>query len=139
MTFFSELRANAWKAGAIAAAVVSMALLAALLLTRASLADVKGERDKANRALGAERQAHAITQKSVDELSAIVVARNQEALRRAAEYEAARVQAAKDAAAADARYAATETRRNMLERLAGQKPGIPCPVPRELTDALEGL
>lgn len=114
-------------------------LVIALLLTRATLSNVKDERDKANQALGTERANHAVTRQSVGTLQGIIAAKNEEARRRAAEYEAAKVDAAKDLAAADARFAATEARRAYLAKLATQSPGKPCPVPDGLLSALEGL
>lgn len=134
-----KARANLATIGLIAAGALALTLAIALLATRATLADVKGERDKANQALGTERANHAVTRQSVATLEGVVAAKNEEARRRAAEFEAAKAAAAKDAAAADARYAATEARRAYLADLAARTPGKACPVPVGLRDALEEL
>ena len=118
---------------------VMAGLVVALLLTRATLADVKDERDAANQALGSERTRHAVTRQSVTALEGTIATLNEEARRRAAEFEAAKAAAAKEVAAADARYAATEARRAYLADLAARKPDKACPVPPGLLDALEGL
>lgn len=132
-TFFGKH----WKL--IAGVAVVGGLVIALLLTRATLSNVKGERDKANQALGSERTRHAVTRQSVATLQGIIAAKNEEARRRAAEFEAAKAAAAKEVAAADARYAATQARRTYLADLAARTPGKACPVPDGLRDALEGL
>lgn len=118
---------------------VMAGLVVALLLTRATLSNVKDERDKANQALGTERANHAVTRQSVATLEGIIAAKNEEARRRAAEFEAAKGEAAKEVAAADARFAATEARRAYLARLVAQAPGKPCPAPDGLLTALDGL
>lgn len=119
--------------------LTTLALVSALFLTRATLANVKGERDKANQALGTERATHAVTRNSVALLEQVIAARVAEANLAAAEYEAAKAQAAKDLATANARYATTDARRKALEALAAQTPDKPCPVPEALSAALEGL
>jgi hypothetical protein len=96
-------------------------------------------RDKANQALGSEQTRHAVTRQSVATLEGIIAAKNEEARRRAAEYEAAKGEAVKEAAASDARFAATEARRAYLARLVAQTPGKPCPVPDGLLSALGDL
>lgn len=119
--------------------IVVGGLVIALWLQSAATERQRVRADKALTALGAEQSRHAVTRQSVATLEGIIAAKNEEARRRAAEYEAAKADAAKDIATADARYAATEAKRAYLARLAAQTPGKPCPVPGGLLTALDGL